>query len=267
MIDMSKFLEPLVIPACEVPVDTTPDKVYKTMIELSYESYDVDKSEINEWDMIASIERDRKDVNEFIEVYSKGEIPEYVPIAVNSYGAGSASIYCNTRLHDIGVYALITKEFAFGVRDALDNDAVLLDCMAGKGYLAKAFREIGIPTIATDDNSWRISKIEGIELMDALDAIEKYADIVTHVVIAWPPYDSPIGYEILKKAGEYGLKVIYIGEGEGGCTGDFEFHDHFVEDTYIDGYETLEFLHDYAVIGHYSEEELGLTDSFADYDE
>lgn len=39
--------------------------------------------------------------------------------------------------------------------------------------------------------------------------------------LCWPPYDKPMGYECLQNYP--GQRIVYIGEGDGGCTGDDEF--------------------------------------------
>ena len=41
-------------------------------------------------------------------------------------------------------------------------------------------------------------------------------------MMSWPPYDNPMAYESLKAF--RGNKIIYIGEGSGGCTGCDKFH-------------------------------------------
>lgn len=41
--------------------------------------------------------------------------------------------------------------------------------------------------------------------------------------LCWPPYDKPMAVEAL--AAYQGRHVVYIGEGQGGCTGDDSFHD------------------------------------------
>jgi hypothetical protein len=42
------------------------------------------------------------------------------------------------------------------------------------------------------------------------------------LMLCWPPYDTPMGYEALKAY--KGSTVVYIGESAWGCTGDAAFH-------------------------------------------
>lgn len=42
-------------------------------------------------------------------------------------------------------------------------------------------------------------------------------------MLCWPSYDDPMGFNTLSTF--TGNKLIYIGEGDGGCTGDDKFHD------------------------------------------
>lgn len=58
--------------------------------------------------------------------------------------------------------------------------------------------------------------------MGAEDAIAKFGDH-TVLFLNWPPYNEPMAANSLKAF--QGNKVIYVGEGYGGCTGDDCFHD------------------------------------------
>ena len=59
------------------------------------------------------------------------------------------------------------------------------------------------------------------EKLDAEAAIEKYPD--RNVFMAWPPYNTDMAYKVAKKM-KKGRVLIYVGEGDGGCTGDDQFH-------------------------------------------
>ena len=59
-----------------------------------------------------------------------------------------------------------------------------------------------------------------VEKIAADDAIKKYPG--RNVFMAWPPYDNPMAYEVVKNMG-VGRKLVFVGEGYGGCTGDDNF--------------------------------------------
>lgn len=42
------------------------------------------------------------------------------------------------------------------------------------------------------------------------------------LLLCWPPFESPMAYQAVKAF--KGNRIIYIGEGRGGCTGDNKFH-------------------------------------------
>lgn len=238
---MSKFLQPFKIEK------TNSD--FEKKYSWKFLQDDMDNSGLDK--------NEREKVENFIKDYINGDIPEETPDFLkrsnNSYNYGSI-LGGSILREEARVFANTTKKFAKSAREVLPEDAVVLDPMAGRGYLTKSFREAGIPTIASDDDSWGISKNENIEKINAVLSIEKHSKEATHVVIAWPPYQDPTAYRIMKKADELGLGIIYIGETYGGATADDRFHEHFEIDENIPDYETFNGLNDYALIGHYDED-------------
>ena len=97
----------------------------------------------------------------------------------------------------------------------------IVEVGAGSGYWAFELREKGVDVVATDphlshpfwDNP--AQKWVGVELLDALPAIEKYPD--RNLLICWPNVDEEWATEALQCfQAEF---VIYVGEGPGGATG------------------------------------------------
>lgn len=183
-----------------------------------------------------------------IETVAKGEVPEALPVYKFDKAEG---FLVSTSLHqalcDLGYFARITKEVAREMKRQLPNNAVILDPLAGKGWNAKAFREVGIPTIATDNNEWGLGH-DSIEELDALESLEKYGSEITHLLIAWAPYGSTIDYELLMLAREKfpHVSIINIGESDG-CTGSHEFMNAVLETEYYADvpYRNVAGLNDY----------------------
>jgi hypothetical protein len=77
--------------------------------------------------------------------------------------------------------------------------------------------------IATDDFSWP-NEYNGyiqVEKLKAVDAINEYSD-ASVLILIWPPYGKSMAFDALSEfKGDY---VVYIGEGQDGCTGDDYFH-------------------------------------------
>ena len=57
-----------------------------------------------------------------------------------------------------------------------------------------------------------------------LRAVKKHKNDIDAFVISWPPYDSP-AIEYCIEQIPSGKKIIYIGEGRGGCCGTDRFFD------------------------------------------
>jgi hypothetical protein len=110
----------------------------------------------------------------------------------------------------------------------------VLEVMAGCGAFSYYMKNIyNIECICTGlDITRYASKIGGkwldVEQIDASDAIEKYKDVVDFVFMSWPDLSSPSAINVvntLKKV-DMDIKLIYIGEGHGGCTASDDFFDN-----------------------------------------
>ena len=107
------------------------------------------------------------------------------------------------------------------------NDAVL-EIASGHGIWAKLLQESNVNVKPTDyiSSPKRKDHISNkaydidIEDLSANDAIQKYKNFNV-LMMSWPPYAEPMAHQALKNFN--GNKLIFIGEGEGGCTGDDNF--------------------------------------------
>lgn len=126
--------------------------------------------------------------------------------------------------------------------EAMRPHAPLLELGAGSGYWSYELRKHGIDVIPTDDHSgeyghfregakqrrWEGHFLEP-EKLDALDAVRKYPN--RNLLVVWPDYKEPWAADALSIF--TGKTVIYMGEGEGGCTADDWFHE-LLETIYSD---------------------------------
>lgn len=108
----------------------------------------------------------------------------------------------------------------------------LIDPIAGTGYWCKLLTEVGVDCIAFDihppsedhdDNHYHPNVKAHFDVlqMDAAQAVA-IADRDRVLLLSWPSYGGDEAYRAL--SAYQGDRVIYIGEGEGGCTGDADFH-------------------------------------------
>lgn len=130
----------------------------------------------------------------------------------------------------------------------------LLEVGAGSGAWANVTAATGVFITATDNHSWGQGVVSSVSLqyglwypvhkLGAVAAIRKYRDH-NALMLCWPPYDKPMAANALRSF--LGSKVIYIGEGEYGCTGDERFHillsSEWDEQSYV-GIPTWQDIHD-----------------------
>ncbi|KKN50718.1 hypothetical protein LCGC14_0629790 [marine sediment metagenome] len=123
-------------------------------------------------------------------------------------------------------WSVPTKKAIQKLKSFIGNEKVL-EVGAGKGLWAKLMQDTGISITPTDlyagqETPYLSGKsFTEVQQMDASDAINRFSDH-TVLFLNWPPYDSPMADEALKTF--RGNKVIYVGEGSSGCTGDDCFH-------------------------------------------
>lgn len=119
------------------------------------------------------------------------------------------------------------------VIDAVRSLTPILEVGAGSGYWTYELQKIGLDIIATDpgtgryrfyrssiEESWHASWCQ-IERLEGSEAVRRYPDRT--LLIVWPDYNMPWAVDTLRAYA--GRRVIYVGEGEGGCTADAAFHD------------------------------------------
>lgn len=159
------------------------------------------------------------------------EIPDEMPSEfINQYSYFSFSIL---REHFIKIqgYPFVSKDWIKELSKLLRGKKVL-EIMCGLGTISYALKNEEIDIIATDNLSWKETWKNAynhyceIEEIDAIKAIEKYGKDIDYIIMSWPPYDDPIAYKVLQKIREVNenAAIIYIGESDGGCTGDRLFH-------------------------------------------
>ena len=116
-------------------------------------------------------------------------------------------------------WALISKE----VIDTIPSfvmDNTILEVGSGYGLWAALLKLIGVKIIPTDlileeDKVWC-----DIEKISAKKAVKKY-DKCNCLMLCWPHFMNTVASDSIQ--GFKGNKIIYVGEGMGGCTADKKF--------------------------------------------
>jgi len=121
-------------------------------------------------------------------------------------------------------WGLPQSQYMPEIADSLKEFREGLSIGCGKNaFVEKALAWYGVRIHCTDLEH----EGEGVVHMSHKEAVEKYSDKCDFVVFIWPSYDDPFAYESLCLAEEKGKPfeaILYIGEGEGGCTACDNFH-------------------------------------------
>jgi len=137
----------------------------------------------------------------------------------------------------------LTAEYAWAIPTErvvrkLAELSPICDLGCGTGYWAKLLADVGADVLAIDahpplegTNHWHRSSArltrQAIELRHFTDVVRGDAatfDVPSDraLMLCWPPYKGGMGTQALARY--HGDHVIYVGEGDGGCTGDDAFH-------------------------------------------
>lgn len=120
--------------------------------------------------------------------------------------------------------------------DALCAWAPLVELGAGTGYWSMLVRDkVGYDAVYAYDSEPVPNRYAGRHWTGVLnggpEAVAAYPDRT--LLLCWPAYDTQFADDCLRHY--TGRRVVYVGEGEGGCTGDDAFHDRLGRDFELVG--------------------------------
>lgn len=146
----------------------------------------------------------------FISLLENGIPPKALPtLELNQY---SSEIYLLSDLaHQLGFHASLTVDSAKDtVNYFTENNTktpLILDPFANRGLLASVLRQAGLATIATAEDGSE----KDIESLSPQEALNKYGEDLTHVVLNWSTYGN---YDFIRKIHENlpEVKILNIGE-------------------------------------------------------
>jgi len=161
------------------------------------------------------------------------------------------------------MYGLVDRTWVNGLVDRLQSlfnmsCPKVLEIGAGSGWLSKAISDCGLKVISTDPLRYLYYDLDktkpmvfNVEELGHIRSIDKYIEDIDVLVCSWPPYinnktwDGMLTESIkhLKAIGNKDIPIVYIGEGEGGCTDSISLWKHIevIERIYIPHWE---FIHD-----------------------
>jgi hypothetical protein len=108
--------------------------------------------------------------------------------------------------------------------DVLRTYSPLVDCGAGTGFLSALLAQGGADVLAFDHPkpAYRLRKGHWYPVKLCGELGRFYARERTPL-LSWPPYAEPFALHVAETV-KPGKALAYIGESEGGCTGDDAFH-------------------------------------------
>ena len=130
-----------------------------------------------------------------------------------------------------GMFAIVDQAWTRDLAKRLTGKRVL-EVMAGRGWLAKAMREHGIDWTATDDHSWWEDTVTEVEKLDAAQAVLRYRDEMDVLAFSWPPLNDPVIERVVSEWPR-SKPIVYIGEGQYGCTGTPKLHEMLEADRSV----------------------------------
>jgi hypothetical protein len=142
--------------------------------------------------------------------------------ADSTYLLGSRFDYC-------GKYTWTVTDPATVEFVAEHSTGRMVDPLAGTGYWAYLLGQLGVDVVCSDlqpeTNHWHagyrlhvpVAKMQGVY------AAGLHSDRA--LLLSWPPYSNSSGHDVVQAY--KGDRVVYIGEGHGGCCGSDELHELF----------------------------------------
>ena len=120
-------------------------------------------------------------------------------------------------------YVLLTDKFVTTLAEYIGNRPTV-DLGAGSGYLAHQLHKNGVTIDAVDDGQWHISwnKFNPNIIIAKMQDYDLSPYKV--IIMAWPNYEHESDHLVLANLTK-DQTLIYIGEGQGGCTGSDTFHE------------------------------------------
>lgn len=130
---------------------------------------------------------------------------------------------CRSHFTNYICWAIPSKDVIDNITLFINNDSAL-EIGAGRGLWSKLLKMNDITVKATDYfrgySSHEDINFLMVEKLECDKALKKYGHLNVLILI-WPPYNDLMAYRALKKF--KGNKLVYVGEGEDGCTAEKKF--------------------------------------------
>lgn len=172
---------------------------------------------------------DKHDKNTFLDIHENlmkyADIFEFFRKVEKEYSSGWGMYCSGHNKNNRPIFQVFSEEFINDIAGIVNRKlletggSLVLEVMAGDGKLSEFLKpKINGTLITTDNMVWgSIIYPDFIEDLNARGAIKKYNPDI--IIMCWEPYMSGLGVELAKG----GHTLLWIGEGSGGCCGNFEY--------------------------------------------
>lgn len=170
----------------------------------------------------------RTEAEEFL--LSEGLILDREPYSFNHFDTAQWHLHFTVREKYIERFGFaIPNEAAL---EAIATAAPILEAGAGSGYWAHELKKFGVDIVATDPGTGCYHGLPNkgfwnqdwhtVEKLTATEAIKAYP--TRNILTVWPDLHGNWPTRMLRSY--RGKHLFYVGEGDGGCTGNDAFHQH-----------------------------------------
>jgi len=132
-------------------------------------------------------------------------------------------------LNSFRVRQSLVKKYAWAIPNeealqTLVKYAPIVEIGAGTGYWARCLRERGVDIKAYDKKPYSNTYADNQWTAVSVGRARKAKQFSDHTLfLCWPPYASSLAYDCLRLY--RGKTLVFVGESNGGCTGDDAFFD------------------------------------------
>lgn len=125
----------------------------------------------------------------------------------------------------------LRKKYSYAIPNSKALKAIcllspIIEIGAGSGYWASLIHQrkasISAYDVAPSKNPYRFSHTH-FPVLQHSDCVLPHTPPSYTLLLCWPPYNSPMAAVALSQF--TGTSLVYIGEAQGGCTGNDQFHE------------------------------------------
>ena len=215
------------------------DKEDREQLIIPSEYYDIIRQTFSIDGRLPSIEWFRKNVSLDVNIDNITKIDDHLNLTFVSFNFRHIYTYRS--------FPILTKEWIKSIADYCQQFNKVYELAAGGGWITYWLRKYGIDIECIDNYKWKDIKYnDWVKKGDAVEYVKNNQDIELFI-LSWPWMDDMAAniFESMRS----GQRILYVGEGYGGCTANdrfFKLVENKKEETNIeDNFISFWGIHDY----------------------